>query len=607
MWITENGITIDRTLTESWYPFSYGIAFLIGAMLLWTEGRKRGVPMAVWMLLMSSAVFMVVSGTRLGTFDPAEWRYWWSEGLPLWQGRKTAVGGLLFGFLGLWGVRALLHYRGALWDAFAVYLPLTLILHRTGCLFAGCCSGLPSDLPWAIRYQGPGWLRDIHIHLGHIPADAVASAPVHPVPVYEMWGSLGILALLFAIRHRTLPPGLRILISVGLLLAVRFFLEFLREPMGNFGMADTTLGWKTVQWICLALLALVGLRALWILRDRTTLPTSAAIQVGHRHWLLLLAMLILVLKGDRFFTGLERLVLLAHLLPTLALMLRDSIQPAHIRWGLPFLRIALPALAVLVFGGMQGDPIRDGSTEKPRKTTYYLQGSQPALPGPRYPCLTTDQGCLGTYCATQDLQRPVGPGYLVFQGGVEHLEPSKFRNRSWVFGADAQVERYSNDTSAYRIGMGNFHLYGGVEGDNYLGFRLGLRTGTIFQDRDYDVRSFAPFVFGTGRFWMGYQPWAVVQVGVYDPVVAGMSATSRYVMINANAGRISPRWMGRTRIGLANLTGFGTDLLFWDLDIRLGRQWMLSPSFTRLQGKGAAQGNPWGFGAGIKYSVFESS
>lgn len=608
MWISANGVLIDRSLTESWYPYSYGIAFLLGAYILWTEGRKRDVSMAAWMLLMSSAVFMIILGTRLGTFDFAEWRHWWSEGTPLWQGRKTAVGGLLFGFLGLWAVRAMLDYRGSLWDAFAVYLPFTLILHRTGCLFAGCCSGLPSDMPWAIRYLGPGWLRDIHVHLGHVPAEAMASAPVHPVPVYEMLCSLGIMALLFAIRKRALPGGLRILLSVGLLLTARFFLEFLREPMGNFAMADTTLGLKTVQWICLVLLALVGMRAIWIMRAGQSVPLTVPMHLGHRHWLLLIVMLALVLKGDRFFTGLERLVLLAHLLPTLTLMLRTSLQPGQSGWSMPFLRIALPSVAVLLFAGMEGDPVREGYPESQRRTTFYLQGSKPGLPGPRYPCLTPgEHGCLGTYCAERDLQRPLGPRYRVFQGGVEHFEKLPFRSYSWVFGADGQVEQYSNDTSDFRMGMGNVHLYGGLEGDQFVGFRLGVRTGTLFQDSDSDIKSFSPFIFMSSRFWMGYYPWAVVQLGYYDPVVAGMSATSAYALINANAGQLSPRWLGRTRFGLANMSGFGTNLYFWDLDVRLGRHWVLAPSVTRLKGKGHEQGNTWGFGLGMKYTVFKPS
>jgi phosphatidylglycerol:prolipoprotein diacylglycerol transferase len=61
-------------------------------------------------------------------------------------------------------------------------LPLAIAVARLGCLAAGCCHGLPSDVPWAMRGGPDGALR-------------------HPAPLYEIAGLAALhLALRFAPR-----------------------------------------------------------------------------------------------------------------------------------------------------------------------------------------------------------------------------------------------------------------------------------------------------------------------------------------------------------------------------------------------------------------------
>jgi phosphatidylglycerol---prolipoprotein diacylglyceryl transferase len=57
-------------------------------------------------------------------------------------------------------------------------LPLAIAVARLGCLAAGCCHGLPSVMPWAMRGGPDGALR-------------------HPTPLYEI---AGLAALHFALR-----------------------------------------------------------------------------------------------------------------------------------------------------------------------------------------------------------------------------------------------------------------------------------------------------------------------------------------------------------------------------------------------------------------------
>ncbi len=75
-------------------------------------------------------------------------------------------------------------------------LPLALAAARVGCLFAGCCHGIPTQLPWGVALAGE-------------------LAPRHPTPLYEIAGFLG---LHFAARAAPDPRvAPLVLIGFGLL------------------------------------------------------------------------------------------------------------------------------------------------------------------------------------------------------------------------------------------------------------------------------------------------------------------------------------------------------------------------------------------------------
>lgn len=71
-------------------------------------------------------------------------------------------------------------------DSVGRALPLGHALARLGCLGAGCCYGVPTTLPWAVRYTHPQSVG---------PADVA----VHPVQAYEAAG-LFLLSFLLTLR-----------------------------------------------------------------------------------------------------------------------------------------------------------------------------------------------------------------------------------------------------------------------------------------------------------------------------------------------------------------------------------------------------------------------
>jgi len=101
-------------------------------------------------------------------------------------------------------------------DSAATALPLGHAIGRIGCIFAGCCYGSPTDLPWAITYP-----LSCPIAPGGIP--------LHPAPVYEIILNLMIFGVILLIRKRVKVKGA--IMSVYLIgySIQRFIVEFFRD------------------------------------------------------------------------------------------------------------------------------------------------------------------------------------------------------------------------------------------------------------------------------------------------------------------------------------------------------------------------------------------
>jgi prolipoprotein diacylglyceryltransferase len=66
---------------------------------------------------------------------------------------RSITGGLLGGFLAAEAAKPLVGYNAPPNDAFAAKLPFSIALGRIGCLFGGCCRGIPQAGPLSITYS----------------------------------------------------------------------------------------------------------------------------------------------------------------------------------------------------------------------------------------------------------------------------------------------------------------------------------------------------------------------------------------------------------------------------------------------------------------------
>ena len=148
-------------------------------------------------------------------------------------------GGVFYGGLILAVVVSLWYIRRVglpLWtttDVFAPGIALGHVVGRFGCLFAGCCFGRPTKLPWGITFSDPFAAANVGTPLG---------VALHPTQLYEAGAEFLILIVLLAMERRSRGFAGRTFWLYMLLYAVsRFIIEFYRgDERGTVGMFSTS-------------------------------------------------------------------------------------------------------------------------------------------------------------------------------------------------------------------------------------------------------------------------------------------------------------------------------------------------------------------------------
>jgi phosphatidylglycerol---prolipoprotein diacylglyceryl transferase len=204
--------------------------------------------------IMDIVLYIVIAGLIGGRlmYVLLNWQFYFKNPLSIfqiWEGGLVFYGGLIASLLVFWFYvyqNSYFKYWEFL-DIFAPAIALGHFLGRLGCFFAGCCYGLPTTLPWGIKFTDSQCLAPQNIYL-------------HPIQIYE--ALLNIL-LFFALdwfnkfKH---PKGQTFAAYLFFYGIIRFHLEFFRgDDRGGF-----LLGLSVSQYISILLIAgSVGL-ILWI-------------------------------------------------------------------------------------------------------------------------------------------------------------------------------------------------------------------------------------------------------------------------------------------------------------------------------------------------------
>jgi phosphatidylglycerol:prolipoprotein diacylglycerol transferase len=238
------------------YGFMLALSIVAGAWLTLRTWRRSGGDRALGWELVLWAIPWLGVGARLLFCAQYGWKGW----IGSWSLHGLSLYGGLLGVLAAWGVIRLLRtfsLRRFL-DCATPALALGLFLTRLGCFLHGCNGGVPTRLPWAVRFP-----PDTPVYLqqrmdGLIDAGSPVSLPVHPAQLYESAFGLASLLLLQRLIAKKLPEGQLFLTGVLWYAVFRFASEWLRgdaaglRPFGIFTFSQFVS-------ICVVGLALFGL------------------------------------------------------------------------------------------------------------------------------------------------------------------------------------------------------------------------------------------------------------------------------------------------------------------------------------------------------------
>jgi len=249
--------------------YTYGVllaaAYLLGLQLARVRARARGLDanrvldLGIYIIiaaLIGAKLLLLITDFRTFSSNPREL-------LTL-----ARSGGVFYGGLILAVVVALVYIRKIglpLWttcDVFAPGIAVGHVVGRFGCLFAGCCYGKPTTLPWGITFTDPFAAANVGTPLG---------VPLHPTQIYEAGAEAIILGILLATERKGRPyPGRTFWLYMLLYAISRFIIEFFRgDERGAVGMFSTS------QFISILLAPLAVVMLVYLARRTAPEPKRA--------------------------------------------------------------------------------------------------------------------------------------------------------------------------------------------------------------------------------------------------------------------------------------------------------------------------------------------
>ncbi len=249
--------------------YTYGVllaaAYLLGLQFALKRARQRGLDPNRVMDLGIWIIVSALAGAKLLLLI-VEWDTYtasFSQLLTLVRSGGVFYGGLIAAVtVALW---YLWRHRMPVWqvtDVFAPGIALGHVIGRLGCLFAGCCFGKPTSVPWAITFHDKYAEQNVGTPL---------EVPLHPTQLYEAGAELLILVVLLVTERKGRPfPG-RTFWGYMLLYGIsRFITEFYRgDSRGAVGMFSTS------QFVSLLIIPLSIAMLVYLRRRSTPEPTSA--------------------------------------------------------------------------------------------------------------------------------------------------------------------------------------------------------------------------------------------------------------------------------------------------------------------------------------------
>jgi phosphatidylglycerol:prolipoprotein diacylglycerol transferase len=249
--------------------YTYGVllaaAYLLGLKLAMMRAAQRGLDSArvldlgiyiIISALLGAKLLLLVTDFQTFRNDPREL-------LTLVRSGGVFYGGLILAVsVALWYIRRVNLPLWTTCDMFAPGIALGHVIGRFGCLFAGCCYGKPTSLPWGITFTDAYAAANVGTPLG---------IPLHPTQLYEAGAELLILGVLLLTERKGKPfPGRTFWLYMLLYAGSRFVIEFYRgDERGSVGMFSTS------QFISIVLAPLAIAMLVYLSRVQAPEPKRA--------------------------------------------------------------------------------------------------------------------------------------------------------------------------------------------------------------------------------------------------------------------------------------------------------------------------------------------
>lgn len=333
---------------SSFFNIFYLIAFLTVSIILVYEGIKRKIPLVSWLVVLSFSRLFFIIGTKVNSYGKTEWWAFFHDlTLPDAEG-KVLIGGVVFGLITfLIGLKFFKIPFSSI-DSFAFAFPIGLAIQRFGCLFLGCCYGIPTTLPWGLKY---GFDSPPHAHYFNLHLIKEISTPtplLHPFQFYEVLNGVVVILVLLFLKKKLKVSGNLFLASLATWSFIRFFTEFFRDPSAHAMGGNLFLGLKSMQWILILISLIVTLSILLRERNNQTFLKSIKIpEPSFLHVFIFLAATVLITWSLRFWMSFaEMLAMNLMLFPSFTISIVHFFKKNTVpqfRWG------ALASLILPVF------------------------------------------------------------------------------------------------------------------------------------------------------------------------------------------------------------------------------------------------------------------
>ncbi|WP_027136435.1 prolipoprotein diacylglyceryl transferase [Gaetbulibacter saemankumensis] len=304
------------------FKLFYLLAFTFIFIVVLVKSQKRGYHLRSVLLMLTTISLFTVIGSRLFTIPVTEW-YTAIYQNPEMFNNRSSIGGLLFGLVGLIISQRIFGFNRPMLDLYAWMGIVAIGIIKFGCLFNGCCYGVPTNSFVGVQYP-PG----THAHFnqwvsGFIENTAALSSPIHPVQLYESLLLFIAGFVVYKTHKKWKKNASALLFSLSLFFIIRFGIEFVRDAQGSQFNNLYYFGLRSYQWSMLGY-AFLFILLLYIYERRTKIEWVKGLQNSpyiHADFIYVTIIAILIYTFKNLFSPYELAVIWIKFIPAIMLSL----------------------------------------------------------------------------------------------------------------------------------------------------------------------------------------------------------------------------------------------------------------------------------------------